>query len=636
VPLPPPSQSQTAAFSHPLEAPDTTAPDPRGRSKSPQKQHIDRTPQQKPKSTYQPQYPPQQQQQQQQQQHPLQNLPPPPMTQQHAPPPTKYPQTQTHLRQQSPSTPDQEVDAFLLGDTDAPASRKLRPSPLSASQSKLEKVKTLAQSRAWGDVLRMTQEVLHGAVGDDDESTSSGIGKSPYARCYAELLAVAEGTKSAHPRTSTGDAPDTKELNMERIKRETSEFIALRLVGLLKLRRYVDLGREVESLGLMPHLPDRYPVASDGEAHDMPEPPLAWKEGSLHPTDLTADTLPAWVPFGLRIMAAHQLQYNDGSSRAIDVLYDLRDRCVRTEYWDTAGMEMWRPVIDNALVNAFVRKREWKMALRSLDDLMAGLDEGVNREVEWWCNKDWHGGGPNIVSEVERSQMRQLILPACRVEILSRQLLILLQSGAVPAAETIQKSVRLQVAELQSCQERNRRITSGTATIFGRAARELDLVRAAPHRQMVNDGLLRFARGEHTEAAKCFQDAMTAQRLDVVTSSSASSSATILRTGCPTYKELTNPTIGFSTEHSLLVECLNNLSLCLLYSGSMRTSVAELENWIREDPCQYLTEGVVFNVCTLYELGSEGEACTRRKKLLQRVAKRFYLHDVGVESFRLG
>jgi hypothetical protein len=60
-----------------------------------------------------------------------------------------------------------------------------------------------------------------------------------------------------------------------------------------------------------------------------------------------------------------------------------------------------------------------------------------------------------------------------------------------------------------------------------------------------------------------------------------------------------------------------------------------MEGLVREDPTMYLTEGVAFNLCTLYELGSDGDECTRRKKILQRVAKRFFLHDVGVESFRL-
>jgi len=68
----------------------------------------------------------------------------------------------------------------------------------------------------------------------------------------------------------------------------------------------------------------------------------------------------------------------------------------------------------------------------------------------------------------------------------------------------------------------------------------------------------------------------------------------------------------------------------------MRAAVNELEGLVRADPTQYLTEGIAFNLCTLYELGSDGQECTRKKKLLQRLAKRFFLHDVEKESFRLG
>mmetsp|Transcript_18559 Transcript_18559/g.26394 ORF Transcript_18559/g.26394 Transcript_18559/m.26394 type:complete len:114 (+) Transcript_18559:3-344(+) len=103
----------------------------------------------------------------------------------------------------------------------------------------------------------------------------------------------------------------------------------------------------------------------------------------------------------------------------------------------------------------------------------------------------------------------------------------------------------------------------------------------------------------------------------------------------PSWKDLDSPTLGFDADSSLTVECINNLSLCLLYSGKMREAVREMESLIRKDPCEYLTEGMAFNLCTLYELGSDGEECTKRKKRLQRVAKRFFLHDIGVESFRL-
>ena len=68
----------------------------------------------------------------------------------------------------------------------------------------------------------------------------------------------------------------------------------------------------------------------------------------------------------------------------------------------------------------------------------------------------------------------------------------------------------------------------------------------------------------------------------------------------------------------------------------MHLAVEKMEGLIRDDPCLYLTETVAFNLSTLYELGSDGEECTRKKKVLQRVARRFFLHDIGAESLRLG
>jgi hypothetical protein len=56
---------------------------------------------------------------------------------------------------------------------------------------------------------------------------------------------------------------------------------------------------------------------------------------------------------------------------------------------------------------------------------------------------------------------------------------------------------------------------------------------------------------------------------------------------------------------------------------------------IQEDPTAFLTERIVFNICTLYELGSDSAASARKKRVLQLIAKRFFLHDVGPESFRV-
>ena len=88
-------------------------------------------------------------------------------------------------------------------------------------------------------------------------------------------------------------------------------------------------------------------------------------------------------------------------------------------------------------------------------------------------------------------------------------------------------------------------------------------------------------------------------------------------------------------EEELLVPCLNNLALCAMYTCRMRDAVSMMEALIRENPTRYLTECMAFNLCTLYELGSDNSISDHKKKTLQLVAKRFSLHDVGNDSFRL-
>jgi hypothetical protein len=88
-------------------------------------------------------------------------------------------------------------------------------------------------------------------------------------------------------------------------------------------------------------------------------------------------------------------------------------------------------------------------------------------------------------------------------------------------------------------------------------------------------------------------------------------------------------------EGNLLVPCLNNLALCALYTCRLLEAVTMIETLIREDPSKYLTESIAFNLCTLYELGSDNATSEKNKKVLQSIAKRFTLHDIGKENFRL-
>ena len=336
---------------------------------------------------------------------------------------TMYNQNQTQQQQQKqqqqphqqrkkqPTTPDEDLDAFLSSTSGIMT--LTRPRPLPSTNGVLSKSKLLASRRAWGDVIRVTNDAL--IVRNMDGGGGADVGK--HHSYYSEIVACAKSsgpsspTKMSHSVTanssgsSSGKASSPNEIDeIQKLRRETCELIVLRFIAHLKLRRYVDLGKEISMLGLMPFLPDnnkRCGVVDDDDNNDndvgndeddnSDEHHLAWKEGSIHSTE-PQDKLPFWVPYGLRILAAQQLQYNDGSSKALDVLLDMRDRATRTEYWNSGGMEVWKSTIDNAIVNTCIRMREWRLALYYLEEMINGLHEGVDREVHWWCCQESLGG----------------------------------------------------------------------------------------------------------------------------------------------------------------------------------------------------------------------------------------------------
>jgi hypothetical protein len=563
--------------------------------------------------------------------------------------PTKQQQQHPHP---VPMSPEEEVDFFLRGGSSTStttnvetSTNQLHPTNLPPTQSLLAKCHSLALRRAWGDVVQLTKDVLMGSGGGGGGRSKAfgGGGMGGHHLLYTELLrATASSSLSSRETSSKGQPANDgvpeleEEEDRDTLRKETCELIAVRCIALLKLRRYEELRKEVISLGLMPYLPDRRQNSTATASNSNDTSSLAWKEGSLHSTG-SKDVLPDWVPFGLRLLAAQQLRLTstttEESSLAVDVLYDLRDRTVRTEYWNSPiVLEKWKGAIDNALFNSFVRSKDWRLALHTCQEMILGLECGVRREVELWCIKTsatitTAGTTSGSVSDQERKQMEEVITTAAHVELHSRQLLILLQAGAISAAEMIQKDVRNYATKIESQLHKFIHPSASTRmTAVSRMAKEVALVRQVPIRVLVNEGLLQFSRLNYTEAAKIFLDALNQQQQQLFTT----------HPSYPTWNELTCPTLGFDAEPSLTEECLTNLSLCMLYSGSMHTAVDKLEGLIRDDPCLYLTEAVAFNLCTLYELGSDGEECTRKKKVLQRVAHRFFLHDIGAEMLRLG
>lgn len=65
---------------------------------------------------------------------------------------------------------------------------------------------------------------------------------------------------------------------------------------------------------------------------------------------------------------------------------------------------------------------------------------------------------------------------------------------------------------------------------------------------------------------------------------------------------------------------INNISVCLLYMGKLKSALTLLESLVNQDPDKYLDESILFNLCTLYELESSKSA-TKKQNLLCLAAK---------------
>merc|ERR1712127_397528 len=100
-------------------------------------------------------------------------------------------------------------------------------------------IQSLASRRAWGDVLHFTNEYLN----------SSSSSNQPF---YLQLKNISSSaTISLDREYFLRQQQKENDQILNRLQTETCQLIAYRLQSMLKLRRYVDLGREIESLNLL-------------------------------------------------------------------------------------------------------------------------------------------------------------------------------------------------------------------------------------------------------------------------------------------------------------------------------------------------------------------------------------------------
>eukprot|EP00980_Cylindrotheca_fusiformis_P006263 scaffold1340_cov122-Cylindrotheca_fusiformis.AAC.6 len=436
-------------------------------------------------------------------------------------------------------TLDSLADAFLSNDsyrtTHLGLEPILRPPPLPPGDG-IDRLRTLVERRAWGDVLKLSTSIL----------SSDG----PHADVYSSLLLL--------PTTAPRMNVDT--LSPE-IRLETVEVMTLQCNAWLKLRRYADLGKEIERWNF------------------------------LTQNDVNASA-PDWLPWSIKILAGQARQYFGDANEAADILQDLQSQIPK----DDPVSLVW---VNNALANLFLLKEDFRLALVAFDQILKLIPEATEEEVRL--------KHPNAANH---SELCSLLATAYKCEILCRQGRTLLQAGALPQVAEVFEYAR---SEWTAAEER---IQPDMASH--------PVLKLMSCQMQVNEALFYFGQSNMEHAMESITNALELLRSQDLLNQRYDESV-YMGTGV----------VGIDATNILYSECVNNLALCSLYTCEMKDAVNLLEDLIRVDPTAFLTERVAFNLCTLYELGADSAVSARRKRVLQLIAKRFFLHDIGPESFRV-
>jgi hypothetical protein len=90
-------------------------------------------------------------------------------------------------------------------------------------------------------------------------------------------------------------------------------------------------------------------------------------------------------------------------------------------------------------------------------------------------------------------------------------------------------------------------------------------------------------------------------------------------------------------DENLFSIAINNYAISCLYLKRNNEAVSRLEKLIGLNPLMYMTDPVVFNLCTMYDLSYSPDVSLSKKKALQKIANRFNINDpiLHWRSFRL-
>lgn len=417
--------------------------------------------------------------------------------------------------------------------------------------SDLERLRILVNRRSWGDVLLVAERLLRGT-------------SSHYAPIYDALI----HSNAGYTTLPTLDS-------------QQADLIAIMTIlcqAWLKLKRYSDLALEM----------DRWKFCHHNE-----------------------NSAPSWVPWSMHITAAETLLYGTPDSVTDEAIHKLW--AIRQDIPATDAMALCH--VDHALSNVFVRRRDWRMVLFCMQQMLHILPMACQQ----YAQSLFPGDDPDAPALAALATVLEV---SYTCEILSRQGRAFLQLGALEQADRL-------FCRAQSVWDD--RTSSSSSSLDGPSVvpHKDMIVSLTPSQLLVNQGLLAVSRQNNSEAMDFFRQAIQLVRRLVGYSLSMPDLAD------PPLQTLLPSSMGMTPVDMLYAEAINNLAVCALYTCRVREALLLMESLVRDNPTRFLSERVALNLCTMYELSNESSVAARKKRVIQQIAKRFALHDIPSESFRL-
>ena len=303
----------------------------------------------------------------------------------------------------------------------------------------------------------------------------------------------------------------------------------------------------------------------------------------------------------LRLLQLETSAMTGGGEMALQETVLLRDALVALHEVGEPGddpqlLQQWRWRLGTAVVNLCVRQRHWKAAATELASML--------EEVQ--------------AVRAAAAQSAQPALQRAEVVLLCRLARLSLHQGA------LQRGISLCDAAMD--------VTTS-------AGMQADGVAAQVH---LTRGLALFSIHDYEEAARLFSE-VAQQQIQIQNQNQSQSSS-----GADTdAKEAAAVAVASHAlvsryagvvfgEDPLYGSAVNGYAICALQLKDIACSVHHMERLLLRAPALQMTDIVVFNLCTLYDLSCSPAMCVKKKKVLQQLAACYGMSSsLNPKSYRL-